>query len=535
MTPPQALETSTPAGTRQVIPPCEMACPAGIRVRDYVALIAQGRFQEAISLIRKRMPLASACGRICYHPCEQECNRGLVEEPIGIMHLKRFASDYEFFHNPQPPPPPLKTKKQRVAIIGAGPCGLTAAQDLAGEGYPVALFEALAFAGGTLRLAIARYRLPQALVDWDIEMVLSQDIELKTNTALGRDLSLPELQQEGYGAILLATGADRSRKLSRPEAGIFAEGDMAFGHMWTVEAVAAGHRAARTLSEHLAGGPPAPAGPLREARRPAEELDSRVVRGQIRIRPRSTMPLWQKSGEALGVAEIEVGYSEEMAIAEARRCLCCGSAEIDPETCISCLTCLRVCPYEVPVIDGQGLVRIREDRCQACGICVGECPVKAIAYTMPGLEDLVPQMEAALRERDPQAPAVIALYCSYGALDPSSATEFHRSLPPSVMPVPVPCLAKIDVAHLVKAFELGADGVVVAACTGEDCQFDRGSLWAQQRVNIARRVLGEMGLGEERLRMQSLSAQGFAQFGSDLAKTIESMGELGPSPIKARS
>ncbi len=512
-----------------------MACPAGIRVRDYVALIAQGRFREAIGIIRKRMPLASACGRICYHPCELECNRGLVDEPIGIMYLKRFASDYEFLHSPPPSPPSLKTKKQRVAIIGAGPCGLTAAQDLAGEGYQVALFEALAFAGGTLRLAIARYRLPQALVDWDIEMVISQDVELRTNIALGRDISLPELQQDGYGAILLATGADRSRKLSQPEAGIFAEGDMAFGHMWTVEAVAAGHRAAQTLTEYLAEGHAAPAGPLREARRSAEELDSRVVKGQIRIRSRSIMPLWQKSGEALGAAEIEAGYSEEMAIWEARRCLCCGSAEIDPETCISCLTCLRICPYEVPVIDGHGLVRIREDRCQACGICVGECPVKAISYAMPGLEDLVPQMETALREKDIQAPAVICLYCSYGALGSSSATGFHGSLPPSVMPVPVPCLAKIDVAHLVRAFELGADGVVVAACNGEDCQFDRGSLWAQQRVNLARRVLGEMGLGEERLKMQSLSAQGFARFGSELVKIIGEMGEMGPSPMKGRS
>ncbi|MFQ5827460.1 MAG: 4Fe-4S binding protein, partial [Dehalococcoidia bacterium] len=373
----------TTAETRQVIPPCEMACPAGIRVRDYVALIAQGRFQESIDLIRERMPFASACGRICRHPCEQECNRGLVDEPIAIMYLKRFASDYEFSRKPSPPPPPEKTKRQGVAIIGGGPCGLTAAQDLAGEGYPVTVIEAEPFAGGTVRLALARYRLPKDLVDWDISRVLALGIELRANTALGRDLSLPELQQEGYGAILLATGADRSRKLSQPEAGIFAEGDLAFGHMWTVDAVAAGHRAAQTLSSYLAAGSHTQAESVRVARRPTEELDDRVVRGQIRLRPRSVMPLWQKGGEALGAAEIEMGYTEEMALWEARRCLCCGSAEIDPERCVSCLTCLRVCPYEVPVIADDGLLRIREERCQACGICVGECPVKAIAYTMP--------------------------------------------------------------------------------------------------------------------------------------------------------
>ncbi|MEK7282146.1 MAG: hydrogenase iron-sulfur subunit [Chloroflexota bacterium] len=518
-------------GQGQVLPPCQTACPAGIRARDYVALIAQGRFAESLSLIRERMPFPSACGRVCYHPCESECNRGLVDEPIDIMHLKRFVFDWEFRSLPSLPRPLGKTREEKIAIIGAGPCGLAAAQDLARLGYPVTLFESQPSAGGTMRIAIHKYHLPKDMVDWDIQNVLALGPELKTRVALGIDFSLAELRRDGYQAILVASGAGRSLEYAQPEAGIFAEGHFAFGTLWTVDAVGAGHRAASAIHHYLQK--VSPVSPeIKAAKRTTQELGARVKKGYIKPTPRYHTSAWKKEQ---AFHEIELGFDEETALAEARRCLSCGSAEILPQKCVSCLTCLRVCPYEVPATVRYGkqeLLDIREDRCMGCAICVGECPAKAIIYSMPGSQDLPAQMERALASLKGQETALLLLCCSYNAYVHTAFSRFAQVLP--VPLITVPCLSKLDVSHFLRAFELGADGLLVAGCVDEECYFEGGFRWAQRRAETASGILSQVGIDDNRIEIKPFSKAQFDNLGQEVKAVVERLKGLGPSPMKRR-
>jgi heterodisulfide reductase subunit A-like polyferredoxin len=203
-------------------PPCVLTCPAHVNCQGYVALIAVGKFKEALGLIRERNPLPSVCGRICHHPCEAVCNRGDIDEPVAINPLKRFVADYVRTHPAEGGEEgadasaslPIDPNKPRIAIVGAGPAGLAAARDLALLGYPVTIFEALSAAGGMLLAGVPRYRLPKDILQHDIDEILKLGIELKTNTSIGKDLSLDDLRRDGYKAIFLAIGLWKGRDLS---------------------------------------------------------------------------------------------------------------------------------------------------------------------------------------------------------------------------------------------------------------------------------------------------------------------------------
>jgi heterodisulfide reductase subunit A-like polyferredoxin len=196
--------------------PCALTCPAGVNAHGYVALISAGKFKEALNLIRQRNPLPSVCGRICYHPCEQACNRGEIDEPVAINPLKRFVTDYVRTHpsEDRSEKPVIDPNKPKVAIVGAGPAGLTAAQDLALLGYPVTIFEALPVAGGMLYVGVPHYRLPKDILEYDIQEILKLGIELKTNCRIGKDLTVDDLRRDGYKAIYMAVGLHKSRGLS---------------------------------------------------------------------------------------------------------------------------------------------------------------------------------------------------------------------------------------------------------------------------------------------------------------------------------
>ena len=189
------------------IAPCKNACPAGIHVQGYVALIAEGRFREAYDLIRERMPFAGACGRVCHHPCETACRRGDKDAPVAIEHLKRAAADWVAAHpesqpvpnlSPHLPGTPLEGK--RVAIIGAGPGGLTVARELATAGAACDIFEALPVAGGMMAVGIPRYRLPEEVLRRDIDDILAlPGVTLHLNTPIQLDAGQPG-QGEGQEA-----------------------------------------------------------------------------------------------------------------------------------------------------------------------------------------------------------------------------------------------------------------------------------------------------------------------------------------------
>jgi NADPH-dependent glutamate synthase beta subunit-like oxidoreductase/coenzyme F420-reducing hydrogenase delta subunit/Pyruvate/2-oxoacid:ferredoxin oxidoreductase delta subunit len=192
--------------------PCTQACPAGINVKSYVSLIAEGRFAEALEVVRERCPLPGICGRICHHPCETVCKRCEVDEPVAIRALKRFVADLEL-ELPQPTPPPPPDKTERVAIIGSGPAGLTAVYDLRLAGYPVKVFEAEPEPGGMLRYGIADYRLPTDVLDTEIGVLTRAGIEIQTGCRIGNDRDLEDLLGNGYSAVLFAVGAQKGRRL----------------------------------------------------------------------------------------------------------------------------------------------------------------------------------------------------------------------------------------------------------------------------------------------------------------------------------
>ncbi len=197
--------------------PCQNACPTDQNAWGYVTLISEGRFREAIEVIKADNPFPGVCGRVCFHPCESKCRRRQIDEPVAICALKRFAADYDrnTFEPYKPQVAPSNNKK--VAIIGAGPAGLTAAYYLACKGYKVTVYEALSVAGGMLAVGIPDYRLPRDVLDYEIKAILDLGVEIKYNTALGRDITIEGLFKDGYNAILLATGAHKGQKLNIPK------------------------------------------------------------------------------------------------------------------------------------------------------------------------------------------------------------------------------------------------------------------------------------------------------------------------------
>ena len=200
--------------------PCMMACPAHTNAGRYVALIAEGRFEEAYRFARDPNPLASICGRVCAHPCETACRRGEIDRPIQIRALKRFLTERYGPESRNLKRPQLQSHTMlpfKVAVIGAGPVGLSAAHDLALMGYSVTIFEAAAVPGGMLYLGIPEYRLPRDVVEAQVREILATgDVTLRLNQRAGKDFSIEELRSQGFDAVLIAVGAHRSRDLSIP-------------------------------------------------------------------------------------------------------------------------------------------------------------------------------------------------------------------------------------------------------------------------------------------------------------------------------
>jgi heterodisulfide reductase subunit A len=192
-------------------PPCEVACPAGVDAAGYVALISQGRFREALEVLRRAMPFAGVCGRVCTHPCELACERAKVDEPVAIRWLKRFMADYELRKGRQRATPLERTKEDKVAIIGSGPAGLACAYDLVREGYPVTVFEVSHKSGGLLRYAIPEYRLPNGILDNEISYIEELGVEIKTDTPVE---NLEDIFNQGYKAVFLGVGLGKSLEMS---------------------------------------------------------------------------------------------------------------------------------------------------------------------------------------------------------------------------------------------------------------------------------------------------------------------------------
>ena len=323
--------------------PCTATCPLHCNAQGYVALISQGKFKEALALVREKLPFPGILAYACAHPCERECKRIEEDRPISICHLKRFLVDH--VEEPEFKFTPPEEKGKKIAIVGAGPSGLTAAYDLRKMGYSVTLFESKNELGGLLTHGFPSYRLPRQVVEKDLSVIDKMGIEVKCNTQVGKDVS-PETLTQSYDAIFIAggiTGAEsilhafkglkKTRRgtiqvnpisLETGVKGIFAGGDMVTGPGTIVESMAHGRKAAISIDRYLRG---------------EDLLQGRESEG-TQISPlRSLLPYSKRmEREVLPdmVKPLVASLTAEEAMEEAKRCLNCAG-------CSDCGECAKAC------------------------------------------------------------------------------------------------------------------------------------------------------------------------------------------------
>jgi Pyruvate/2-oxoacid:ferredoxin oxidoreductase delta subunit len=428
------------------LPPCRAACPADVNVQGYIALLQQGKFKESVELVRKSIPFPAICGRVCYCPCEDACARRNVDEAVSIRALKRLIADIEREQGRVKSEPISKTRREKVAIIGAGPAGLTAAYELSKLGYPITVFEAMPEPGGTMRYFIPDSRLRKDVVANEIAYIRDVGVEIKTGVVFGKDLTIVTLRNDGYKAILIAIGTQRiwNKELKTQETSliptailniekgeapakpstisvdpltlktripsVFAGGDAVTGKASGIAyAIGAGKRAAVSIDRYLCGQD------LRAGREEdieettwVEDWEKITRKHERYITPRADIGKQMVSFEE---ADDLLTKTKEVAILEAQRCLECGpcteclgsiglceadKAVVDETLCTGCNVCTIVCPFGAIKKDGMGSVQVNEDLCKGCGICSASCPERAISMQQLTNSHIVTQVATAL-------------------------------------------------------------------------------------------------------------------------------------------
>ena len=671
--------------------PCIVACPIRQDARDYIQLIARGRFSDAIKVVAERNALPSACGRICTHPCETECRRKDIDKPIAIAWLKRFLADGFFNDTTQGKVKHAEVKySEKIAIIGAGPAGLAAAKDLSLLGYQCTIFEAHSGPGGMLRMGVPTYRLPREFMDKDIKFITDLGVDIKYNTTVGKDIPFDNLKNDfditflavglpvtrrlpiegtdldgvqdaitflksanchdnakvgsnvlviGGGAvamdcartalrlgpkevnivclehrnemptsdyeieetlhekailhaslgprriigengkvtgletlkvksvfdsqerfnpsfhegsesiinadtIILAIGqssdlsflegheeigvtrggtiAADAETLSTGMPGVFAGGDVVLGRGTLTMGLGHGKKAAISIHNYLRK--------ISETDhkfrnvKPINELSKTETRvDKIKREVRDEMPALDPDTRAGNFDEVELGFTEEIAVREAMRCMNCGNgASVSSETCIACLTCVRVCPFEIPKIKEDENFAYIDNDCQSCGMCVVECPAKAIEFKGPYEDMGKGQLDEVFNKAKTSEPLIINFYCSYN-LDLALSKE---ELPENIRQVNLLSLGKLSPGLILDAFEKGADGVLITSCD-DSCHFgDSCNTWAEQRAKIAIDFLASIGIEKERIMYHMLPDQdgdGFLQTANQLIEEIKKL------------
>jgi heterodisulfide reductase subunit A-like polyferredoxin len=375
---------------RKGVPPCTATCPLHCNAQGYVALISEGKFKEALALVREKLPFPGILAYACSHPCEKECKRIEEDRPISICHLKRFL--VEHVEEPEFEFTPPQERDQKVAIVGGGPSGLVAAYDLRRLGYQVTLFESRNELGGLLTHGFPSYRLPRQVVEKDLSIINKMGIEVRLNTKVGKDIS-SEILRQSFDAIFISVGIadvesmirffkelERTRKgtilvnpisLETSLKGIFAGGDAVTGPGQIIESMAQGRKAAISIDRYLRG----------ESLMEGRESEGK----QISPFQSTLVDSKRKEREVLPnmVKPLGPGLTSEEAIEEAKRCLNCGG-------------------------------------CSDCGECAKYCQPKAVVYGMK-------------EERIELQVGAIVLSTGFDPFDPKKKPEFGYGVYPNVL------------------------------------------------------------------------------------------------------
>ncbi len=375
---------------RRGIPPCTATCPLHCNAQGYVALISQGKFKEALALVREKLPFPGILAYACSHPCEKECKRIEEDHPIPICHLKRFLVDH--VEEPEFEFTPSQEKDQKVAIIGGGPSGLVAAYDLRKMGYQVTLFESQNELGGLLTHGFPSYRLPRQVVEKDLSVIHKMGIEIRLNIEVGKDAS-PETLLQSFDAIFMSVGVAGAESMTRifkglkrtrrgliqvnPISletnlkGIFAGGDSVTGPGTIIDSMAHGRKAAISIDRYLRG---------------EDLIEGRESEGKQTSPFQSALPdSKRKERETLPdmLKPLSTGLTPEEAIEEAKHCLNCGG-------------------------------------CSDCGECAKYCQPKAVVYGMK-------------EERIELHVGSIVLATGFDPFDPKKKPEFGYGVYPNVL------------------------------------------------------------------------------------------------------
>jgi len=194
--------------------PCKATCPAHVSVQGFIALTREGKYREALELFKEAHPFPAICGRVCHHPCEGVCTRGDTDEPLEIQYIHRFLADHDFSQDEPFVPDTAQDREERVAVVGAGPAGLSAAYFLRKEGYQVTVFEKLPVAGGMMAVGIPAYRMPRDVLAAEIRVIEDMGVSIRTGVTFGEDVTLESLRDDGFKAVFLGTGLHLSRGLN---------------------------------------------------------------------------------------------------------------------------------------------------------------------------------------------------------------------------------------------------------------------------------------------------------------------------------
>ncbi len=399
--------------------PCRRACPAGIDVPRYVRLIGDEKFDQALAVIREKIPFPGVCGYICFRPCESACRLNKLGGAIPIRDLKRFAAGHgKGLWRERSHKAPDTGKK--VAIIGAGPAGLTAAYYLSKQGHSVIVFESSAELGGKMRRAVFEDGLPADLLDAEIEDIIKTGIEVKTNTEV---ISLNDelLMDKKFDAVFIAIGAFKSadserhgvsqlqgisgwglenfdrikvnrKTLATSREGVFAGGDAVSGPSGpphAIKSIASGRKAAVQIDLYLEGN-----GSIDEILAPPYE-DTKADYPWISIGEREEIPFGVARNSDHVATRADTGSIEMTAVRQARRCLWCDlPIKVDATKCCGCFICEMRCSliHKDAFIPAESYIRVRRvgtgeteyelsftDQCDSCGVCARYCPYGALA------------------------------------------------------------------------------------------------------------------------------------------------------------